>query len=65
MEFIPALALIGSMALALWLAFSESAVFALLLVIVIAGWVRHLIRLWTGWCDLAADLERPAGDAQP
>lgn len=62
--FIPILALLGSIALALWLAFSDSAVFALPLVVVIAGLVRHLIRLWTGRRYRVADLERPAGNVE-
>lgn len=60
----PALALFGSIGLALWLAFSDSAIFALPLVVVIAGLVRHMIRLWTGRRYRAADLERPTGNAE-
>lgn len=62
--FVPTFALLGTMALALWLAFSDSAIFALPLVVVIAGLVRHLIRQWTGRRYRVADLERPAGNVE-
>mgnify|MGYP001807912645 CR=1 FL=1 len=62
--FFPILALIGSIALTLWLAFSDGAIFALPLVVVIAGLVRHLIRLWTGRRYRAADFHRTADTAE-
>ncbi|HEY5796748.1 MAG TPA: hypothetical protein VIU82_17190 [Bosea sp. (in: a-proteobacteria)] len=57
---LPTLALIATIGLTLWLAFSDSAIFALPLVVVIAGLVRHIIRLWTGRRYRVADLAHPS-----
>ncbi|PTM41105.1 hypothetical protein [Bosea sp. 124] len=62
--FMPVLALLGTSALALWLAFSDAAIYALPLVVIIAGLVRHLIRQWTGRRYRVSDLERSAGNTE-
>lgn len=64
MLLMPILALLGTAGLALWLAFSDSAIFALPLVVIVAGLVRHLIRQGTGRRYRVSDIERPAGNAE-
>ena len=60
----PILALLCTSGLALWLAFSDSAIYALPLVVIVAGLVRHLIRQWTGRRYRVSDFEPSADNTE-